>query len=118
MDNTISIENNQRTPFETVESICGVPAQKSGFISLVIQFLSLILSALIVGGLFCHIGGFIQIFPNSTIIETVINSTTIAPIASNFKDIQDAEIGKILNATEQVKLNIYLKINNTSIYIG
>lgn len=102
MDNTHSTGNNLRTPYETDESICGVPAQKTGFISFIIQFISLILSALVVGGLFCHIGGFIQIFPNSTITETVYNSTKIVPIHSEIDEFQDAEIGKILDLTKQV----------------
>lgn len=114
MNSVISI-NNIRKPFETTENICGISAQKTGFISFIIQFFSLILSALIVSCLFFHIGGFIQIFPNSTITKTFNNLTKTFPIIieNNFQNVKKIE--KILNSTKEVKQTIKtLKENLTT----
>lgn len=81
MENTITqagASSTGNSPFSSVEGACGVPARMSGAVSLLVQFLSLMIASILTGVLFVHVGGYGMIWPIGQNLTTIDNKTDTA----------------------------------------
>jgi hypothetical protein len=77
-----SIEPERRAPIESVKGLCGIPARLSGFVSLIIQLIVVIVASVLTALLFFHVGGY-DYFVSANLNETDIGDDFPTPLPLN-----------------------------------
>ncbi|CAJ0948058.1 unnamed protein product, partial [Mesorhabditis belari] len=100
-----------RHPLQTVNSTCFVPAKSTGIVSLCVQFVILVLSALTTIFFFYHVGGYEYMGwnENGTMLVSPINSSNLPP-----KFYDSLLLNEKANQTESEEVESLLRGSNVT----